>query len=78
LEEGKSSYRGRSWEAKACTEKSAEVIVVTENEPASERNTESRRSHKRNEGLNVKKFFNATWIFSNEIACSKRNRAKER
>jgi len=55
LEEGKSSYRGRSLSSKS-NEKSAEVIVITENEPASDRNPESRRSHERNEGLNVKKF----------------------
>jgi hypothetical protein len=47
---------GGDLKAVKCNERSAEVIVITENEPASDRNPESRRSHERNEGLNVKKF----------------------
>jgi len=35
LDEGKSSYRGRSQRRENLPEKSAEVIVVTGNEPAS-------------------------------------------
>jgi len=50
LDEGKSSYRGRSWKLRVSyTKKSAEAIVVGRNEPMNEL-----EDSQANEGLNVK------------------------
>ena len=57
--------------------KSADVIVVTRNEPISTCRSDNRRTHRIYEGQNMKEFFMPSGIFHREIALSKQKQSKE-